>query len=583
VIDQDGFKPRAQGLFWDLRGAVPQLMRRDAPGITSLNADAIRAATGPTYQDQEPLNGIQYCVHMPAEHQLCIVLLPNLISIGGAGMPQHHAHVTRMETCCILSVHASMPFIPCVILPQGSIGKIHEPDKRHCITDAGAPRAPLTSSMGTEIVPINISVLTPRADSSSSMQAERKPRFSHVRNDSKILNSAAKALEANGEPPEVCRVYAACDEFKAFFHQCCLHTSELSSFLLTLLRDGLIHVASERVLGFGCAPSSGIAQRFAHLVREVVTARMLVADTEAMAELRARAGPHMRAWFARRDALTALTGRPQALLFAISIYTDDSAQNAVGCVRMVVFVITWTDTCDDLGIICADPHKRGGLVTFILCLGIVLCHTFRGAFVPVTKVLRASADIVIVFSHEPSTFSTARSVFCLLCHISDALCLSPSLSYGLFNQYKEGGLEPNEPLVLNDRTRAACERWLVRLRSKVCGAFSPSAQGEQARYLCPTQVSVYTDASEEGLCGFCHGHYFRVDLTPEWAVLPMPVLEFVAFYCCVLAFHQLIRGFKVSLFTDSSVVASIAENGRARSELMELVHTALLCWWRGGM
>jgi hypothetical protein len=85
---------------------------------------------------------------------------------------------------------------------------------------------------------------------------------------------------------------------------------------------------------------------------------------------------------------------------------------------------------------------------------------------------------------------------------------------------------------------------------------------------------VYTDASEEGLCGFCHGHYFRIDLTPEWAILP--VLEFIAFNGGVLAFHQLIRGFKVSLFTDSSVVASIAENGRARSELMQLVHTALV-------
>jgi hypothetical protein len=281
VIDQDGFKPRAQGLFWDLRVAMSQLMRRDAPGVISLNADAVRAAAGPAYPDQELLDGIQHGVRMPAAHQLCVMLLPNLISIGGAGTLQHHADVTRMEAVRILSVH----------------------------------------------------------------------------------------------------------------------TSELSRFLLTLLHDDRIHVASERVLGFGCAPSSGIAQRFAHLVREVVTARMIVADEEAMAELRARTGPHMRTWFARRDALTARTGRPQPLLFAISIYTNDLAQNAVGCVRMVVFVIAWTDTCDELGIICADPHKRG-LGTFILCLGIILCHTFWGAFVPVSKVLRASADIVVVLSRE---------------------------------------------------------------------------------------------------------------------------------------------------------------------------------------
>jgi hypothetical protein len=50
----------------------------------------------------------------------------------------------------------------------------------------------------------------------------------------------------------------------------------------------------------------------------------------------------------------------------------------------------------------------------------------------------------------------------------------------------------------------------------------------------------------------------------------------VAFYGGVLAFHHLVQGFKVTLFTDSSVVASIAENGRARSELMQLVHAGLL-------
>jgi hypothetical protein len=29
---------------------------------------------------------------------------------------------------------------------------------------------------------------------------------------------------------------------------------------------------------------------------------------------------------------------------------------------------------------------------------------------------------------------------------------------------------------------------------------------------------------KEGLCGFCHGYYFKLDLTKELAALPMPVL-----------------------------------------------------------
>jgi hypothetical protein len=83
--------------------------------------------------------------------------------------------------------------------------------------------------------------------------------FGIVHCNARVLNSAAAALEKDGEPQRVCCVYTACNDFKAFFNQFCFHTSELSRFLLTLLRSGRIHVASERVLGFGCTRSSGIA------------------------------------------------------------------------------------------------------------------------------------------------------------------------------------------------------------------------------------------------------------------------------------------------------------------------------------
>jgi hypothetical protein len=45
--------------------------------------------------------------------------------------------------------------------------------------------------MGTVIVPINVSVLTPRDDGSSPLPPEREPRFGHLRGDATILNSAA--------------------------------------------------------------------------------------------------------------------------------------------------------------------------------------------------------------------------------------------------------------------------------------------------------------------------------------------------------------------------------------------------------
>jgi hypothetical protein len=47
---------------------VLQLMRRDAPCTSRLKHNAIRAAAGPAYPDQELIDGIQHGVRMPAEH-----------------------------------------------------------------------------------------------------------------------------------------------------------------------------------------------------------------------------------------------------------------------------------------------------------------------------------------------------------------------------------------------------------------------------------------------------------------------------------------------------------------------------------
>jgi hypothetical protein len=64
-------------------------------------------------------------------------------------LDQFTFYIARMELAGMLSVHRFLPIILCVILPQGSTGKPHKPDKRRQITDAGAPRAPLTSAQAS--------------------------------------------------------------------------------------------------------------------------------------------------------------------------------------------------------------------------------------------------------------------------------------------------------------------------------------------------------------------------------------------------------------------------------------------------
>jgi hypothetical protein len=277
----------------------------------------------------------------------------------------------------MLLVCRFLPCVPCVLLPQGTVGKPHDEEARRRITDAGAPRAPLVARDGTVVHSINDAVRLPDKDGRPRMEPEVKAGVADNVNDSSILAALAAAMRKDGFAPHEYQAYFACDDFKAFFNQLSLHPSEWSRFCLAFLRAGNIFVAAELLLGFGCAPSSGIAQRFAHLVRQVVTERMAAEDAPFVANLRRRAGPHVRAWFTHRDALTAATGIEQALLFFISIYTDDSCESAVGCARMLRFLRNWTRTCLDFGILCAAAHKRR-LGTHVVCLCVILCHILRG-------------------------------------------------------------------------------------------------------------------------------------------------------------------------------------------------------------
>jgi hypothetical protein len=566
VIDQSGFLPQARGLFWDLTTDPQSLMRRSHSAVPRLIAAAILAAAGADYPDKELLYAIQHGVCMPTDFQLLNVLNPCLLSLAYS-MPQIAADIARMEAGGMLTVHTFLQFVQGVLLPQGTTGKQNEQTQRCLITDAGAPRAPLTSRDGTQVVPINDCVRVPLPDGRSQMQSEEKPASDVTVNDCGNLAYVTRAMALDGFTPDEYFAYLACDDFKAFFNQFTLHPSEWSRFCLAFLCDWDLYVASERVLGFCCAPSSGIVQRFAHLVREMVTECMIAADAPFVAGLRSWACTHLRTWFAQQDALSSETSHPQVLFFHIGIYTDDAGKGAVNCARMQRFIAIWTETCEVLGIECAAAHKQS-LGTFVLSLCVVLCHRLRGVLIPTAKVLSASSDLSDVHSSELNQFSKCRKVFGLVGHFCDALGIPRATMYGMYSDFREGSKDPNALIRASPATIAAC--------GCICGSFSPEHRCGHTSFTRQTQVSIYTDASEEGLCCFCHGHYFKVGLSLRWATLPMAVLEFVAFFGGVIAFGCMVLGFKVLLLTDSTAVQYIASQGIARSELMQMVHTWLL-------
>jgi hypothetical protein len=472
VIDQSGFVKEARGSFWDLTTEQLSLMWRHLSCTPRLNASAILAAAGADYPDKELLDGVAHGVRMPADDQMLIVLNPGLLSLAGH-LWTYGADITRMEADGMLLVCLFLPYVQCVLLPQGTFGKAHDEEARRRITDAGAPRAPLVARDGTVVISINDAVRLPDKDGQPKIQSEDKPGVADNVNDSGVLAALAVAMRRDGFAPHEYQAYFACDNFKAFFNQFSLHPSEWSRFCLAFLRDGDIYVAAELVLGFGCAPSSGIAQRFAHLVRQVVSERMAAEDAPFVADLRSRAGLHVSAWFAHRDALTAVTGIEQALLFFISIYTDDSCESVVGCARMLRFLRNWTWTCLEFGILCAAAHKRS-LGTHVISLGVILCHILRGVFIPVAKVISASADLTEVRSRAPIPFWRCRKVFCLVGHFNDALGLPRSTSYGMYDDFREGCKDSNALIRPSAATAAACDRWLVILQSRIFGSFSPA-------------------------------------------------------------------------------------------------------------
>jgi hypothetical protein len=270
---------------------------------------------------------------MPTDFQMFIVLNPCFLSLAD-GMPQLAADIARMETEGMLTVHTFLPYIPGVILPQGTTGKPHELTIRRRITDAGAPRAPLVSRDGTVVMPINDGVRVPLPDGRSRMQPQEKPASDVTVNNSGNLAYVARAMALDGFAPHEYLAYLACDDFKAFFNQFALHRRSGAASAWPPPRRGPLPGLRARPL----LRLRAVEWHRAAVRPPRVQDRMITADATFVADLCRRAGKHLRAWFAQRDALSAETGRPQALFFHISIYTDDAGQGAVGCVRMQRFL-----------------------------------------------------------------------------------------------------------------------------------------------------------------------------------------------------------------------------------------------------
>ena len=112
-------------------------------------------------------------------------------------------------------------------------------------------------------------------------------------------------------------------------------------------------------MGFGQRLSSNFANRFTNrftsALRDVLMRRV---DAAEDAIFDAETDPSRRAWFARRRALSARTGRNKCRLYSLAAYTDDFKFQVVGIERAMRIMAVWYQLTRELNLRMAILAKR---------------------------------------------------------------------------------------------------------------------------------------------------------------------------------------------------------------------------------
>ena len=148
------------------------------------------------------------------------------------------------------------------------------------------------------------------------------------------------------------------------------------------------------MFGYGIGCASGFAQRFGNSLMHLVAQRMDALDAPFLAADAAN-DPSRAAWLRRRQALAARTGRNEARLYALHIYTDDPEFMCVGYDRFIRLLGCWRDVTSMIGLRMAIAEKRQ-LGTWAPWLGALLLGTIGLAVITKDKLQRARVQISLL-------------------------------------------------------------------------------------------------------------------------------------------------------------------------------------------
>lgn len=624
VVGRDELYEWARHHVWDFRLSPQQCavaLDYQAPLRPTLNADFFaRELKG--YPNQRLLGMIETGVIYMADVELQSLFVRHLISLP-KGFKAVGKELRRLKKQGWYDFTPHIPFWPLYFNAQGSQARKLEPDRDRRTTEGGAPRDEMWDKSGLKVISINDASRTyhlpqhyatdlrpeflawmqsrhlpPTPEDLAALESNRgtkwgqqyMPNLRTLASNLAVLKAAAVRLQMP--------LYIFGNDIKDFFNHLENAPSELPLMNLIYLgadddlaatdqlrafgKDGehLVFV-SERRMGFGIHPNSGIAQELSESIDFIFRRRMdAVEDPLNEADPR----PSMQRWLSDRRALEARVGGHQRRLYSTLTYCDDNIIGVIGVDQAIRALRMRRGIEREAGLIMAIPEKRM-LGTWGLWLGILIFAQLGFVLVPRSKLVRASQALSQASRGELS-FDAYRSLIGLLEHIRHALHLPRKVMHGLYfphGPHGEGRHGPSTLVQPNFFMATQLVRWLQFLAAKA-GSFFTAALKRASVPDLATRISYFassdaaTDSNPPGLGGFMHGMFWYLALSSEIvAWLHISVLELLATGFSAMIFHSSRPPrSRLVLGADASATVTTLTRQSESSEMLMLTHHELL-------
>lgn len=292
-------------------------------------------------------------------------------------------------------------------------------------------------------------------------------------------------------------------------------------------------------------------------------------------------------WRRVREKLGEVTGEREFRSYTAMVYTDDPCLAFCGLKHTREGLILWNDITSALNILMADPHKNQVSQSVKWC-GMLFYSSFGVAMIPVSKKVRWQMDLQLAQQTTPVDSTQYRSMLGQTRHylgvVGGTTHQVPELMKGLWAPYYKGGhfrYKHSWKFKVPDGVRHSLAH-IAEMAEQCPGVrWDMLITGGGSATVLTSDYHMYGDASGpeaeyQAMAGYMHGFYWELPVKPEWKHLHITTLEFLCLLGHLLVFGRLLRsGVRVVMHTDAVTSAMKLLGGRGKSEVMEMVRSAI--------